>query len=576
MTLPNLSLRWKTILGVAGIEAVLLLLLVSLALGQMTKSSNAGLVKRATTAATLFATTSKDATLSYDLASLESFVNEVMKNPDLRYARVITDGGEVLAHAGSVEHISARFRADTNLDTVDDGVFDATAQIAEGGVVYGHAQIGIDTARIQEDLAALEQWSYSIALLELLLVAAFSWILGTYLTHQLQELRVAARAVSKDSLDVTVKVRNRDEIGEVARAFNRMIDNLKLSRQARDQYEQELLTLNSTLEQRVDERTAQLQLSLEKLNQAKTSLEHEIAERQRIEGEMRQAQKLEAVGQLAAGVAHEINTPVQYIGDSMNFLGDAYTDLQEFIDELKALSLSHQDQSTAALVQEKLEQLEDELDIAYLKESTPAAIARATDGVRRVTEIVSAMKSFGNTRNARKHPADINNAIEQTLVVTRHEYKFCATATADLADNLPKLTCHVTDLTQAFMLMIVNASDAIATRFGDGDQGKIRFTSSVQDETIVITVSDNGIGMNRDVQERIFDPFFTTKEVGKGTGQGLTTVYDVIVNSHEGQITVDSTPGEGTTFTIALPMDRRKFRNFLQHDGSTNQVSTQV
>ena len=573
MTPPSLSLRWKTILGVAGIEAVLLLLLVSLALGQMTKSSNAGLVKRATTAATLFATTSKDATLSYDLASLESFVSEVMKNPDVRYARVITESGDVLAQAGSNAHITGKFLADASLETVDDGVFDATAQIAEGGVVYGHVQIGIGISRIQEDLAALEQWSYSIALLELLLVAAFSWILGTYLTHQLQELRVAARAVSKDSLDVSVTVRNRDEIGDVARAFNRMIDNLKASREARDKYEEELRTLNSTLELRVDQRTAQLQSSLEKLNQAKSRLEHEIAERQRIEGEMRQAQKLEAVGQLAAGVAHEINTPVQYIGDSMNFLGEAYSDLQEFIDEAKDLVLNQADNPATDEIREKLEQLEDELDIVYLKESTPAAIARATDGVRRVTEIVSAMKSFGNTRHAKKHPADINEAIEQTLVVTRHEYKFCATATTELANDLPKLTCHITDLTQAFMLLIVNASDAIAERFGDGDQGKIHFTSAVKDENVVITVSDNGIGMPPEVQERIFDPFFTTKEVGKGTGQGLTTVYDVIVNSHEGQIAVESTLGSGTTLTISLPLDRRKFRNFLQDDLSAKRDS---
>lgn len=564
----RLSLRWKTILGVAGIEAVLLILLVSLAVGQMRASNNDGLVKRAETVATLFATTSKDATLTYDLASLESFVNEVMRNPDLRYARVLSESGDVLASAGTPMGPPNEFTADRSIDSVNDGVYDATSVIEEGGARYGSVQIGIDTAQIVSTLNDLRWWSYSIAALELGLVALFSFILGTYLTSQLAVLRRAARSVEEDTLDVAIPVKSMDEVGEVATAFNRMIDRLKETRQKRDEYERELESLNETLEQKVERRTKQLQDSLDRLEQAKTDLERESVERQKAEVEMRQAQKLEAVGYLAAGVAHEINTPVQFIGDSMFFVRDAVQDLQKYGAQLRKMALMARDTDESKIIVEQLEAVEDELDIEYLTENTPDAIDRALKGVDRVTEIVSAMKAFGTGRSVKREVACINQAIEQTIVVTRHQHRYCAQVSSDLEADLPLTNCHISDVSQVFLSIIVNAAHAVGERYGEGDQGRIDVISRHEGDDIVVTVTDNGSGMPKEVREKVFDPFFTTKEVGSGSGQGLAIAYDTVVNGHGGSISVTSTLDEGSTFIVRIPIERVEFRNYLNNGSS--------
>jgi len=564
----RLSLRWKTILGVAGIESVLLILLVSLAVGQMRASNNDGLVKRAETVATLFATTSKDATLTYDLASLESFVNEVMRNPDLRYARVLSESGDVLASAGTPTGPPNEFTADRSIDSVNDGVYDATSVIEEGGARYGSVQIGIDTAQIVSTLNDLRWWSYSIAALELGLVALFSFILGTYLTSQLAVLRRAARSVEEDTLDVAIPVKSMDEVGEVATAFNRMIDRLKETRQKRDEYERELESLNETLEQKVERRTKQLQDSLDRLEQAKTDLERESVERQKAEVEMRQAQKLEAVGYLAAGVAHEINTPVQFIGDSMFFVRDAVQDLQKYGAQLRKMALMARDTDESKIIVEQLEAVEDELDIEYLTENTPDAIDRALKGVDRVTEIVSAMKAFGTGRSVKREVACINQAIEQTIVVTRHQHRYCAQVSSDLEADLPLTNCHISDVSQVFLSIIVNAAHAVGERYGEGDQGRIDVISRHEGDDIVVTVTDNGSGMPKEVREKVFDPFFTTKEVGSGSGQGLAIAYDTVVNGHGGSISVTSTLDEGSTFIVRIPIERVEFRNYLNNGSS--------
>ncbi|MFK7966875.1 MAG: sensor histidine kinase [Burkholderiaceae bacterium] len=564
----RLSLRWKTILGVAGIEAVLLLLLVSLAMSQMRASNNEGLVKRAATVATLFATTSKDATLAYDLASLESFVNEVMKNPDLRYARVLSAGGDVLASAGIATGDVNDFVADQSIDSVIDGVYDASAVIEEGGARYGSVQIGIDTTRITSTLNDLTRWSYSIAALELGLVALFSFILGTYLTSQLAVLRRAARSVEQDTLDVAIPIKSLDEVGEVATAFNCMIDRLKESRREREQYERELESLNETLELKVRQRTRQLQDSLDSLGKAKADLEKESAERQKAEAEMRQAQKLEAVGHLAAGVAHEINTPVQFIGDSMFFVRDAVQDLRRYSSELREMALQNCDARDSHAIVERLESIEDELDIEYLTENAPDAIDRALKGVERVTEIVSAMKAFGTGRSTKRELACINQAIEQTIVVTRHQHRYCAQVSSDLQAGLPLTNCHISDVTQVFLSIVVNAVQAVADRYGEGDRGRVDIVSRYIGNDIVVTIADNGTGMPEEVRQKVFDPFFTTREVGGGSGQGLAVAYDTVVNGHGGSIRVASTVNEGATFVVRIPVERVEFRHYLQSEPS--------
>ncbi|WP_245601068.1 hypothetical protein [Marinobacterium jannaschii] len=197
-----MSLRWKTILGIALIEALLLILLITTALEYMRSTNSEGLVKRAHTAASLFATTTKDAVLSYDLASLDAFVTEVMGNPDLLYARVLDSEGRVLAQGGDQALLEKAFMADHSMQIVKDGVFDTYAEISEAGVIYGRVEIGLSTEEIVAALNEITQWSLLIAGAEMLLVALFSYILGAYLTRQLVGLQAAARRIREDDLDI--------------------------------------------------------------------------------------------------------------------------------------------------------------------------------------------------------------------------------------------------------------------------------------------------------------------------------------------------------------------------------------
>lgn len=279
----------------------------------------------------------------------------------------------------------------------------------------------------------------------------------------------------------------------------------------------------------------------------------DVSERRRLEVELRLAQKLESVGQLAAGIAHEINTPVQFVSGSIEFLADAFADLEHLLDAYASL----RDHAARAGVEPdalaRVAQAENDADLAYLHERVPAALERCNDGLARVTKIVAAMRVFGHPGTNGVEPVDINAAIENTLVVAASEYKYVAEVTTDLGDVVPVLSNNG-DINQVLINLIVNASHAISDVVGrTGEPGKIQIRSRVEDNQAVITIADTGTGIPADIADRVFDPFFTTKEVGRGTGQGLS-IARTIINRDGGELYFDTRPGYGTTFTIRLPL----------------------
>ena len=280
-------------------------------------------------------------------------------------------------------------------------------------------------------------------------------------------------------------------------------------------------------------------------------------ERQEFEVQLRQAQKLESIGQLAAGIAHEINTPTQYIGDNTRFLKDAFTGVT------KILSL-YQNLAAAAAVgpvpPEQLREVQavaEELDVPYLLQEIPTALDQSLEGIERVTKIVRAMKDFSHPNSAEKSHIDINNAIESTLMVARNEWKYIANLETDLDKQLPPVPCLPGEFNQVILNLIVNAAHAISDVVaGQADsKGTIRVSTARSGESVEVRISDSGTGIPEQVQARIFEPFFTTKEVGKGTGQGLAIARSVIVDKHGGTITFETSQGKGTTFIIRLPLN---------------------
>jgi PAS domain S-box-containing protein len=270
-------------------------------------------------------------------------------------------------------------------------------------------------------------------------------------------------------------------------------------------------------------------------------------ERERLDFERRVSQRLQAVGQLAAGIAHEINTPVQFVGDSLTFLQDAVGELRELMRLYREWLLAGED-----VTREQLIAAEEGIDLEYLDERVPAAFARTLDGVARVAEIVRAMRRFAHPSDVGTAPADLSEAIETTLAVCRSEYKYVADVTLSL-EELPPVDCNVGDLNQVFLNLIVNAAHAIEDRFADSEQrGAITISTRALGDDVVIEIADDGGGIPLDVQDRIYEPFFTTKDVGRGTGQGLA-IARTIVEQHSGVLQCASAPGAGTCFTITLP-----------------------
>ena len=282
------------------------------------------------------------------------------------------------------------------------------------------------------------------------------------------------------------------------------------------------------------------------------------ARQARLEADLLQAQKLESIGQLAAGIAHEINTPAQYVGDNLEFLEQSFGELGELLKRHQALLVAAgAGEVPEALVAEVREAAE-AADVEFLEEEIPRALAQSREGIGRVSKIVRAMKDFSHPGSEQKQPIDLNRAIESTVTVARNEWKYVAELELELDDGLPPVPCLAAELNQVVLNIVVNAAHALGEQQEAGEgEGKGRIFVRTRSEGgvwAVVEIEDTGPGIPEEIRDRIFDPFFTTKEVGKGTGQGLAIARSIVVDKHGGTLEVASQTGQGTTFTIRLPI----------------------
>ncbi len=280
------------------------------------------------------------------------------------------------------------------------------------------------------------------------------------------------------------------------------------------------------------------------------------AERTRMEIQLRQAQKLEAIGQLAAGIAHEINTPTQYIGDNTRFLEEAFGHLQRLVQAYEKVREAIHAGTPLDEPLAKLEHDREQIQLPYLLEEIPSAIRESREGLERVTLIVRAMKDFSHPGTTRKTPTNLNRAIESTLTVSRNEWKYVADTVTEFDPELPLVPCLPGEFNQVILNLVVNAAHAIADVVQDGSRrkGKITVSTRQLSDWVEIRVQDTGTGIPKPARDRVFEPFFTTKPVGKGTGQGLAIARSVVVDKHGGTISFETEEGRGTTFLVRLPL----------------------
>jgi PAS domain S-box-containing protein len=279
----------------------------------------------------------------------------------------------------------------------------------------------------------------------------------------------------------------------------------------------------------------------------------DITQRKVMEAHLAQAQKLESIGQLAAGIAHEINTPTQYIGDNTRFLQDVFGDLDGLLERYATLLQATKAGMVTETLLQEIETAETSIDVAYLRQEIPQAIQQSLEGVECVATIVRAMKDFSHPGGAEKTAIDLNKAIESTITVARNEWKYVADMVTDLDPTLPLVPCFPGPLNQVVLNIIVNAAHAIAD-VGRQEKGTITLTTRRDGDWAEVRVADTGCGIPASIRERIFDPFFTTKDVGKGTGQGLAIAHDVVVRQHAGTLTFETVEGCGSSFIIRLPL----------------------
>lgn len=334
-------------------------------------------------------------------------------------------------------------------------------------------------------------------------------------------LEIIKRLPRHDQLLILKKPIDPVEILQATAALTR---KWTLQRDAEGQVEQ--------LNRQVDERTRQLTAT-------NAELQSKLDELQRMEAELRLAQRLEAIGQLAAGVAHEINTPAQFVTDNLAFLAESWQELSAL---LTAAGGNGND------------------DVDYLLEEMPKAIEQSREGMDRVATIVRAMKHFSHPGSDSLKPTRINDALQSTITVSRNEWKYVADMDLDLDPELPDVYCNPGELNQVFLNLLVNATHAIQERLKKegGEMGRIRISTRVVDGAVEVAIGDTGCGIPKAIQGRVYDPFFTTKEVGKGTGQGLSMAHNVIVKRHKGSLRFESEEGQGTTFFIRLAVGRKE------------------
>lgn len=300
-----------------------------------------------------------------------------------------------------------------------------------------------------------------------------------------------------------------------------------------------LAEVNRSLEERIEQRTSELKDANETLEREQSELTQLLKKVEEAQQQLLQSEKMAAIGQLAAGVAHEINNPIGFVNSNLGTLKTYIERLMMLVDAYEAVA-SGGDPALIAVARQKA-------DLEFLREDLPSLVRESHDGLSRVTKIVQDLKDFSHVDQAEIQEADLNAGLESTLNVVWNEIKYKAEVVRELGD-IPRVSCVPAQINQVFMNLLVNAAQAIEQR------GKITVRSGRDKDFVWFEIEDTGKGMSEEVRRRIFEPFYTTKPVGKGTGLGLSISYDIVVKKHGGQLDVSSTPGVGTTFRIWLPL----------------------
>ena len=541
------SLRTKTIAGVASIAALLLLVLLVTVFQLLNDLVDNNVKKSADTTVSLFVSTTKNAFLSYDLASLDADVSEILTNPNIAYVKVKDKDGNIFVEKGNQEALSRDFIADNSVSEAGDGIYDTRAPIMVGNTLYGYVEIGLNIASVTESVSRVKNWTVTLALLEFILVGLCSYLLGSFLMLQLRQLHEGARHLgdavkSNDYKEVFVPVRGRDELSELAEAFNQLVERLKEENEQKQRAQDELKELNTLLEEKVQDRTSLL-------NQKNFQLQEANKDLKETQVQLLQAEKMASVGQLAAGVAHEINNPVGFVGSNIATLSEYVATYQMIFSQINA-ALEAKDEKTRNTALSELEKMLANQDMTFINEDISELLADSQEGLHRVAEIVKGLKLFSRVDSDQMQQHNINDCVRTTLAMVNNQLKYICTVETHLG-RVPDVTMNVGKISQVITNLLINAGQAIEAT---GKNGRIVITTCTVNNFVELRVEDTGCGIPASHLDKLFNPFFTTKPEGQGTGLGLSISFG-IAQEHGGSLSATSIEGESSTFTLMLPID---------------------
>ncbi|WP_218419432.1 ATP-binding protein [Alteromonas lipotrueae] len=544
--LLTLSLRTKTIVGVALIAAILFLILITTVFKLLNDLVDTSVDTSAQTTTNLFVSTAKNAFLSYDLASLEADATEMLSNPNISYVRVLDNNNNVYVEKGEPEALSHPFQQDSDVMSAVDGIYDTAADIKVGETLFGRVEIGLDVDSINQSVKRVRTWTLTLAAIELGLIALCSYLLGSYLMSQLKLLRAGTRHLGaavkdKNYQNISVKVRGKDELSELAEAFNQLVELLKDENIHRERVEGELKELNSLLEVKVKQRTSLL-------NQKNFQLEEANKDLKEAQVQLLQAEKMASVGQLAAGVAHEINNPIGFVNSNMHTLSEYVSTYQMIFQQLNDVlskdTAIHQDEAI-----KQLRNIIQQQDMEFINSDISELITDSKDGLIRVAEIVKGLKLFSRVDSDEMQSYNLNDCVRTTLAMVNNQLKYICSVETHLG-SIPHTMMNMGKISQVVTNLLINAGQAIEST---GVQGAITITTREVDGYIELSIQDTGCGIQSSHLDKLFNPFFTTKPEGQGTGLGLSISFG-IAQEHGGTLHASSKDGEGSCFTLCLPI----------------------
>jgi len=593
-----LTFRLKTILGIALIESILLVILVFSALDFLRDSNEDHLQRYAITTSRLFKNAIKDAVLSMDLATLESFVEDISSNPDIVYTRIISNG-VILAQGGNELFLKQPRHLDKSIAEVSDGIYDIRTEIVVGELTYGVIEMGLST----EDhvLVKARQWIGGIASLEIILVALFSFILGTYLTRQLLTLKKASNIIALSGPGYQIPISGNDEISDVARAFNEMSKNLHKVLVEQKRVSIELAQLFDTANAPIfgidaDGKVNEWNQQVEKITGYKKDdvMGQDLVADFITEGYKESVDEFLVKALNGKETANFEFSLVTESGDRVEVLLNSTTrrdasgrvvgvigvgqDITE-LNQVRVEQEKERKEATARIIQSsKLATLGEMATSIAHELNQPLNVIRMASGnsrrriskgtadldylndklerieaqTARAAAIIDHMRMFG--REAKEHPEPIDplNVVTNALDLMGEQLRLDGIEiVTELAKDCPSFLGHTIQLEQVILNLLTNARDAMAKNEGEA---KITLRVLEEDEGVHITCEDTGGGIPEDALPRIFEPFYTTKEIGKGTGLGLSVSYGIIRDMN-GTIVADNTD-DGARLTITLPIAR--------------------